>query len=250
MKNIKAFYLIAFAILFTIFFGVKLLFYILVPVFLIWYFFIIWFRYSKLNYWSRQDSKLFKIILGSDLTARNMELVLSSLYKEDRDIGVFKKYIMGEVKKSHSIEIVSDNNKLSFYIRTLNPDFASMIKSFAPNAEISEVQDYTYNITDNVESAEFSSNLPFKYLPELLTKGGKTWSQFIVSPTGPGEFECGIRVLYFTNNGRFNLLNKYKNRDYFVHKKNGFKISARELSNLFIIPPGEKINSPPTNLPI
>lgn len=93
--------------------------------------------------WTLLEIKPPKEVFKSPLA---MELVLNSLYQTGGHGDWFKKYWAGAVRNWFSLEIVSIEGSIHFYVRT-SVKFKSIIESqiYAqyPQAEVSEVEDYT-----------------------------------------------------------------------------------------------------------
>lgn len=88
-----------------------------------------------------------------------MELVLNSLYQVGGVGNWFQKYWLGNVRNYFSLEIISTEGSLHFYIRT-SDKFRKLIESqiYAqyPQAEVIEVEDYTNRIPDFTKNGPYS----------------------------------------------------------------------------------------------
>ncbi len=88
-----------------------------------------------------------------------MELVLNSLYAGAQGGDWVTKYWKGEVSLWYSLEIVSIDGKVRFFIR-LPQKFKKMVEAqiYAqyPQAEISEVEDYTENVPEYKKGGDIS----------------------------------------------------------------------------------------------
>lgn len=88
-----------------------------------------------------------------------MELVLNSLYTGAQGGDWFTKHWKGEVSLWYSLEIVSIEGRVRFFIRT-PAKFKKMIETqlYAqyPQAEIFEAEDYTQNLPDFSKNADFN----------------------------------------------------------------------------------------------
>jgi hypothetical protein len=98
--------------------------------------------------WTLLEVKPPKEVFKSPLA---MELVLNSLYQTGGHGDIVKKYWVGAVRSWFSLEIVSIEGSIHFYIRT-QTKFKNIIQSqlYAqyPQAEVMEVEDYAANIPD------------------------------------------------------------------------------------------------------
>ncbi len=98
--------------------------------------------------WTLFEVKPPKEVFKSPLA---MELVLNSLYQTGSHGNWLQKYWQGAVRSWFSLEIVSIEGNIHFYIRT-PVKFKSVIQSqiYAqyPQAEVSEVEDYTADVPD------------------------------------------------------------------------------------------------------
>lgn len=233
-------YIAAFVVIFSIFFGIQSSVYIFGPIILLWIFYKVWVRYIKLNYVLNKGYTLLELIPSEDLTGRSIELFLSTLNSPIEDISFFEKYWKGKVVDHISIEVVSDNKGIHFYIRTYDmEDIKNRLRSFSLNSKLVEVDDYSRNLSGKGIGVEFSESAPLNHLKDVLKKGDTTWSQFTLKSRNDGCFDCGIRVIYFPNEAKSSynkkLVSSYQDRDYFLNDNNGFKISPKELSQIFKI---------------
>jgi hypothetical protein len=106
--------------------------------------------------WTLLEIKPPKEVFKSPLA---MELVLNSLYQTGGHGNWMQKYWQGAVRNWFSLEIVSNEGSIHFYIRTPSK-FKSIIQSqiYAqyPQAEVSEVEDYTAAVPDFAKDAPIS----------------------------------------------------------------------------------------------
>jgi hypothetical protein len=98
--------------------------------------------------WTLLEVKPPKEVFKSPLA---MELVLNSLYQTGGHGNWLQKYWMGAVRQWFSLEIASIEGGIHFYIRTPSK-FKNLIQSQVyaqyPQAEVSEVEDYTNAVPD------------------------------------------------------------------------------------------------------
>lgn len=101
--------------------------------------------------WTLLEVKPPKEVFKSPLA---MELVLNTLYQPGGHGNWFQKYWQGAVRQWFSLEIVSIEGNIHFYIRTLTK-FKSLLQSqiYAqyPQAEVTEVEDYVNNVPDFIK---------------------------------------------------------------------------------------------------
>lgn len=111
----------------------------------------LWMSYVQTEFirelkWTMLEIKPPKEVFKSPLA---MEIMLNSLYQTGGHGNWLQKYWQGAVRSWFSLEIVSIEGNIHFYIRTLTK-FKGVIESqiYAqyPQAEVSEVADYTANV--------------------------------------------------------------------------------------------------------
>ncbi|MDB5254855.1 MAG: hypothetical protein JWL92_231 [Candidatus Nomurabacteria bacterium] len=98
--------------------------------------------------WTLLEVKPPKEVFKSPLA---MELVLNSLYQTGGHGNWLQKYWQGAVRNWFALEIVSIEGSIHFYIRTATKFKAiiqSQIYAQYPQAEVSEVEDYTTSVPD------------------------------------------------------------------------------------------------------
>ncbi|MDB5188726.1 MAG: protein of unknown function with transrane region, partial [Candidatus Nomurabacteria bacterium] len=113
----------------------------------------LWMSYIQTEFlrnlkWTLLEIKPPKEVFKSPLA---MELMLQSLYQTGGHGNWLQKYWGGAVRAWFALEIVSIEGNIHFYIRT-QQKFKSIIESqiYAqyPQAEVSEVEDYTVSVPD------------------------------------------------------------------------------------------------------
>ncbi|RJQ30178.1 hypothetical protein C4572_04400 [Candidatus Parcubacteria bacterium] len=121
-----------------------------------------WIYYARLYFVSNIEWVLLDIKLPKEVTKspRAMEMVLNSLYQM-RDGNRWDKYWQGLVRAWYSLEIVSLEGKIHFYIyvqKGLRGLVEEQIYAQYPEVEIMEAEDYTRNISAyNEEGLKFYS---------------------------------------------------------------------------------------------
>src|SRR3990172_9960021 len=133
----------------------------LIPVFLGILAWKLWVHYVRRNNISRMKWATLQIRVPRDVfkTPQAMEIfVTNALYQTFGTNTWVKKYWEGNVRTWFSLEIVSIEGKVYFFIRT--PEFLknlieSQIYAQYPNVEIAEVPDYTEDLAARIETEEW-----------------------------------------------------------------------------------------------
>jgi hypothetical protein len=88
-----------------------------------------------------------------------MELVLNSLYAGAQGADWVTKYWKGEVSLWHSLEIISIDGQVRFFVRTPEK-FKKMVEAQVyaqyPQAEVFEIEDYTKNVPEYKKDSDFN----------------------------------------------------------------------------------------------
>lgn len=117
------------------------------PFVLVWLFVDIWLRYVRAKWISNIEWVILEVKLPKELykTPVAMEVVLNALYQSASGKW-FDQYLKGRVKNWFSLELVSIEGEVHFFIRT-NKIFKDTIEAQVyaqyPTAEVYEVPDYT-----------------------------------------------------------------------------------------------------------
>ena len=117
----------------------------------------LWMRYIRMKFMSRQESILLEIRLPPEVTKSPlaMEIFLTSLYQTGTPQNLFDTYIRGQVPPWFSLELVSLEGEIHFYIWA-RKRFKNMIEAqlYAqyPDAEIIEAEDYTHDVYQTTPS--------------------------------------------------------------------------------------------------
>jgi len=121
-----------------------------------WHF---WMQWRQGLYCAQQDWSLLEISIPRDVykSPEAMEMVFNTL-NDSSGVGTrWKKYITGAVPHTFSLEIVSIEGSIYFFIRTQSK-FKELIKnqvySQYPKAEVNEVDDYTRYIGDYTQKQD------------------------------------------------------------------------------------------------
>jgi hypothetical protein len=131
-------------------------FFVFVPVVLVILFWDFWVQYRRALYFAKQKYVLLEIKLPRDIfkSPRAMEFCIDSLWSALKEANWYEKYWKGQVRDSFSLEIVSIDGIVHFYIWGRKGDknkIESNLYSQYPGIEIFEVPDYTLPMTYNPE---------------------------------------------------------------------------------------------------
>ncbi len=120
----------------------------------------LWMNYIKLKYdlslnWVVLEIKFPQVV---DQSPKSMEQVFAGLYSIKSGANLIEKYIQGKHQPEISLEIVSIQGAIHFFVRT--PDqYASLIRSQIHaqyhDADIQEVDDYTFNLPVQIPNEEY-----------------------------------------------------------------------------------------------
>jgi len=131
------------------------------PVLMFWLLVEIWGDYNRSKYLVGLDWVVLRIKFPHEVAAsfKAMEQVFANIhgvYKKDLDWD--EKFFKGKVIDWFSFEIAGSNGEVGFYVRTLK-DHRNLIESSIyaqyPEAEVSEVADYTQFLEGEVPSEEY-----------------------------------------------------------------------------------------------
>ena len=122
----------------------------------------LWMNYVKLKYdlslnWVVLEIKIPQIV---EKSPKVMEQIFTGLYSMRTGANLIEKYIHGKHQPEISFEIASIEGEIHFFIRT--PDvYTSLIRSQFhanyPDVDISEVEDYTFNLPVEIPDEEYDS---------------------------------------------------------------------------------------------
>lgn len=107
----------------------------------------VWMYYIRAKYIGDQEYVLLEIKLPQEIlkSPLAMEVVLNALHQTSGESTWYKRWFFGKMRASFSLELVSLEGKVKFFIRTsssLRSIIESQIYSQYPNTEIYEVPDY------------------------------------------------------------------------------------------------------------
>lgn len=93
-----------------------------------------------------------------------MEIVLNSLHQTGKTGSFYKKYWLGQLRPTFSLEIVSIEGKVHFFIRTLE-EFRNTLESYIyaqyPEAEIATVPDYAERVSYTIGGRWYMNGIEF-----------------------------------------------------------------------------------------
>ncbi len=132
------------------------LLYIAVPLFIIFMAWDLWVKYVQAQFFSKQEYVLLEIKLPKEIfkSPEAMEFCISAMHSTLGEGNWYEKYWKGQVRAHNSLEIVSLDGNVHFYIWTRKggrKQIESNIYSQYPGVEIFEVQDYTLPVSYDPE---------------------------------------------------------------------------------------------------
>ncbi len=132
--------------------------FVLIPVALVWIIWDLWVMYRRLLFFGKQTYILLEIKLPKEIfkSPQAMEFCIAGMYQTGGEGGWYEKFWKGQVRPWYSLEIVSLEGAVHFFIWTRKGSKAQIeanLYSQYPGVEIYEVPDYT---------------LPFYFNPETL----------------------------------------------------------------------------------
>lgn len=129
------------------------------PIFLFAFAWILWRRYLEVDYISKMEWILLEVKLPLDIlkSPLAMEVVLTALFQSNPG-NPYERWFQGRVTRWSSLEIVSHEGDVRFYIRIL-AGFKNLVESRIysqyPGVEIHEVEDYVGEIEYNGPGGEW-----------------------------------------------------------------------------------------------
>jgi hypothetical protein len=123
-----------------------------IPFMLGYVFFVTWVKYSRAKFFSEQDHILLEFRLPKEITKSPiaMEVFLGALSQTGGEGTWFDKYWKGGMRAWFSLEMVSLEGQVKFFIWTrkgLKKTIETQLYSQYPDVEITEVDDYTEGVT-------------------------------------------------------------------------------------------------------
>jgi hypothetical protein len=190
---------------------------------LLWFvFFLLWMKYVQDEYGSKIKWVLLEVVPPRDIEAGPlpMESVFAGFAGVEKGLSAAEEFIKGELPCSFSLELVSTEGQVHFYVRT-QVGFRNLVEAHFyahyPNIEITEVPDYVTNVPKTVPNKDWDlwgtdfvlvkNDLypikTYKYFEESVTgkmidplaglietmgkigPGQHIWLQYIVTPLKP-----------------------------------------------------------------
>lgn len=116
----------------------------------------LWVKYVRAQFFSKQEYVLMEIKVPKEVfkSPAAMEFCLSAMHNTLGEGNWYEKYWKGQVRIQHSLEIVSIDGNVRFFIWTrkgVKKQIESNIYSQYPGVEIYEVEDYTKPVVFNPE---------------------------------------------------------------------------------------------------
>lgn len=202
--------------------------FIILPPIFYWLFKILWMDFVNDKYWSKVEWVMLEIIPPADIeeTPQAMEMVYDGIIGIIKGINAVETYINGETRMYISLELVSKEGNVHFYIR-VSKFFKNLIESNIhaqyPTAEVKEVPDYVNEVPKvipnkkwNLWGTDFKLSKPDPYpiktykwfeesvtgkaldpLASIIESLGKIgpkqyfWFQLVVVPYGGEEYDSG-----------------------------------------------------------
>jgi hypothetical protein len=136
------------------------LLWVVIPIILFAVFWRSYLWYIRRRYVSNFQWVLLRLTVPQEVvkTPLAMEQVFAGLHGELFKGGWYVRYIQGRKQEWYSVEIVSIGGKVAFYIR-IPALFRNIVESSIyaqyPDAEISEAEDYTFNVPHSLPNKEF-----------------------------------------------------------------------------------------------
>ena len=208
--------------------GLSMAWFIVFPPLFYWLFKILWMDFVQGNYWGNMQWVMLEVIPPADIeaTPQPMEMIYDSILGITKGINAVEEIVNGETRMYMSLELVSKEGQVHFYIRVAK-NFRNLIESNIhaqyPTAEVREVPDYVNEVPQvvpnknwNLWGTDFKLTKPDPYpiktyrwfeeeitgkvldpsanIIESLSKIGPKqyfWFQLIIAPFGGEEYNTG-----------------------------------------------------------
>lgn len=206
--------------------------FIILPPIFYWLFKILWMDFVNNNFWSKMQWVILEIIPPNDIeeTPQAMEMIYDSFLGITKGINPIEEFVNGETRMYMSLELVSKEGEVHFYIR-IAKQFKNLVESNIhaqyPTAEVREVPDYVNDIPKvipnkkwNLWGTDFKLTKPDMYpiktyrwfeesvtgkaldpLANIIESLGKIgpkqyfWLQFVIVPQGDMQYEVGKEIV-------------------------------------------------------
>ena len=212
--------------------GLSVAWFLILPPLFYWLFKILWMDFVNGNYWGKMEWVILEIVPPADLEAapQAMEMIYDSLLGITKGINAVETFINGETRMFMSLELVSKEGEIHFYIRVAK-GFRNLVESNIhaqyPTAEVKEVPDYVNEVPRvipnknwNLWGTDFKLTKPDPYpiktyrwfeesvtgkaldpianIIESLSKIGPKqyfWFQLVITPFGGEEYDTGRGIV-------------------------------------------------------
>lgn len=206
--------------------------FLILPPLFYWLFKILWMDFVNGVYWGKMNWIMLEIIPPNDIeeTPQAMEMIYDSVMGITKGINAVEEFVNGETTMYMSLELVSKEGEIHFYIRVAK-QFKNLIESNIhaqyPTAEVREVDDYVNEVPKvipnknwNLWGTDFKLTKPDPYpiktyrwfeesvtgkaldpLANIIESLGKIgpkqyfWLQFVILPMGDKEYETGKGIV-------------------------------------------------------
>jgi hypothetical protein len=202
--------------------------FVVLPLTLYFLFKLLWMDFAQGNFWSNVEWVMLEIVPPNDIeeTPQAMEMIYSGMLGAMKGINAIEEFVNGEEPMYYSLELVSDEGQVHFYIRTPK-SFVKLIESNFhaqyPQSEVKIVEDYVHDIPKvipnkdwNLWGTDFKLDKPDPYpiksyrwfeeditgksldpLASIIESIGKIgpaqkfWLQLIITPKDSGQYDTG-----------------------------------------------------------
>ncbi|HVY72427.1 MAG TPA: hypothetical protein VG984_00005 [Candidatus Paceibacterota bacterium] len=126
------------------------------PVYLGVILYITWIHYVRYKFWFSREKGLLEIQLPAEVTKSPaaMEIFLSSIWTTGGETTFMNRILQGGYKATWSLEIASNEGRISFYIwglKVWHPAIEARIYGQFPEAKVTPVDDYTTKVPFNLD---------------------------------------------------------------------------------------------------
>ncbi len=206
--------------------------FLILPPLFYWLFKILWMDFVMDNFWGKMEWVILEITPPNDIeeTPQAMEMIYDALLGVTKGINAIEQYVNGETRMYLSLELVSKEGEVHFYIRVAK-QFKNLVESNIhaqyPMAEVKEVPDYVNEVPKvipnkkwNLWGTDFKLTKPdpypiktYKWFEESVT--GKSldplstiieslgkigpkqyfWFQMVIIPYGGDEYDTGRAIV-------------------------------------------------------
>jgi hypothetical protein len=212
--------------------GLSVGWFVILPPLFYWLFKVLWMDFVNGNYWGKMEWVILEIIPPANIeaTPQAMEMIYDGVLGITKGINAIETYINGETRMFMSLELVSKEGEIHFYIRVAK-NFKNLVESNIhaqyPTAEVKEVPDYVNEVPKvipnknwNLWGTDFKLTKPDPFpiktyrwfeetvtgtvldpiatMMESLSKIGPKqyfWFQMVIAPFGGEEYDTGRAIV-------------------------------------------------------